>query len=135
MDLSEFTADQFHIVPEAAVKAGRLFSEDIEGAVALETDYDLWVLEVKSKHQGGRMTKFSLHFRNAVLGTRKVYQGPIEHEDYAYMVALPTVISAHPQRQPVYHQAKVGDVVIFAGHIWQIREDKALHDPYLEMVS
>lgn len=131
LDLSNFTADQIHVVPAEACKPGHIYGGD---AVAIETDDNLWVLRCYSVHQG-HDTNFALYFRNAALGTRLEYGGPIVHEDIAYMVALPTVISAHAQRAPIRHYAEAGDIVIFAGHIWQITDDRPLHDPTLTKIN
>lgn len=124
---------QHHIVPDTAVNLSRWAKGGPEGSVAIETN-DAWVLRVYSKHQGHK-TNFSLHFRNAILGTRKVFQGPIVHEDYAYMVALPTVIALHRGPAPVMVEAEIGDTIEFANHTWQIVPGQPLHDPELKLVS
>lgn len=123
-----------HIVPSTVVRVSNWAKRGPEGSVALDTDYDAWVLRVYSKHQG-HPTNFSLSFRNAILGTRKVFQGPIVHEDYAFMVALPTVIALHHGPAPVVVEAEIGDTVEFAGHIWEIVPGAPLHDPDLKLVS
>lgn len=136
IDLSNFTADQIHMVPAEACRLSPVMIRNgaPEGSTAIQTDDSLWVLRVYSKHQGHK-TNFALYFRNAAMGTRLEYGGPIVHEDTGFMVALPTVIALHRGPIPIVHDANVGDIVIFAGHIWQITEDRAFHDPTLTLVS
>lgn len=126
------TAAQLHIVPEDVVMPTRYRDDNENGRVSLQTN-DEWVLRIYSKHQRAK-TNFSLYFRNGILGSRQVFQGPIIHEDYGFLVANPTVISAHRGQVVHRHEANVGDLVVFAGHLWKIVEDKPLHDPYLVKV-
>jgi hypothetical protein len=125
--------DRIHIVPAEVVYPKRLRAEEPEGSTVLWTAPN-WVLRVYSKHQRG-MTNFALIFRNATIGTRQEFGGPIVHENYAMMIALPTVISRHPQAPVIRHEAQVGDLIVFADLLWQIREAKPLHDPYLVLVG
>lgn len=121
-----------HVVPESVVQPTRYKADNENGKVSLETAEN-WVLRVYSKHQRAE-TNFSLVFRNGNLGSRLVFQGPVVHEDYAMMIANPTIISAHKGQVVKRHFASVGDLVVFADHLWVIREDKPLHDPYLALV-
>jgi hypothetical protein len=122
------------------MKVHRIDVRAVTGMGRTHTYEGVQVYRCKSRHQGGRMTRFEIGYVSAQGTYRTVKDGPLLHGPYAYPIALVGSIAefggtGFDSSARVAHglefDAAVGDYFLIDGELFELRDDRPAHDPRL----
>ncbi|WP_067565857.1 hypothetical protein [Nocardia acidivorans] len=86
------------------------------------------------RHQG-RNSRYLVIYLDDEAVTRREHGGPMVKGEYAYMLALPTVISNRPAPVVRVIDVKDGDEISILGRVFRIQDDRRGYDPRLIRVE
>ena len=96
------------------------------------------VYQCRSKHQSGLLTRFAITYISAEGTFRREKEGPLVTGPHAYGTALAGAIagvgstgaeSARRRAHGLEFNAEVGDFFVIDGELFELREDRDVHDP------
>lgn len=123
MTTTETRHPQVLVVPDVAYTRGTWDNDTTRESLAELVDNN------GDFRQCGAGTRYQLYFTNQA--QRMEYQGPIEPAmPRLHMSPQATVIALHPLPQAETIPVRDGDIVVFAQHIWQIREGNRMRGEY-----